>query len=244
MALTAGTVLPMRRWVPRRAAAGAAAALCCARHAAHSGQHHAEVRAWLEALIGTDEAPERGASRASPPAAAADDEARCDGIVACIRAWLAETAAADVDGALDREAVRVAARDIEALRALKDVLRGWWPPRRSAGGGRIEGADQPRNVPRRAAGALEAIRLNMPAPIDQEDILAADVVAARGLLLPCRGPPRPGGGRVPASLGRRLLRDADRLMLRAKAITLELPTESAEPERCTRPSRAPQSGSW
>lgn len=189
--------------------------------------------AWLEALIGTDEAPEMGASRASPPAAAADDEARCDGIVACIRAWLAETAAADVDGAPDREAVRVAARDIEALRALKDVLRGLVAAEALlAEVGRIEEPISHETFLAELAGALEAICLNMPAPIDQEDILAADVVAARGLSFRAVALLGLAEGEFPASLGENvLLRDADRLMLRAKAITLELPTESAEPER-------------
>ena len=174
-----------------------------------------EYVGWLEELIGADDLPSAGAG-----------EGRCDGIVACIRAGLSEAPP-------DPEAVRVAERDIEALRALKDVLRGLVAAEALlAGEGRVGAPVGRAEFFAELAGALEAARLSMSTPIDRDEVLAADVVAARGI--PFRAVAILGlaEGEFPAGLGEDvLLRDADRLVLRERGIALELPTESAEPER-------------
>lgn len=189
--------------------------------------------AWLEDLIGADDVSTGRPAVASDWPGEGATGGPCSGIVACIRARLAEGATEGPEVAPDSEAVRVAERDIEALRALKDVLRGLVAAEALLADVGHTGAPVGRAAFfAELVGALEVTRFSPPVPIDRQEVLAADVVAARGI--PFRAVALLGlaEGEFPAALGEDvLLRDADRLMLRERGIALELPTESAEPER-------------
>jgi RecB family exonuclease len=189
-----------------------------------SAQTFRQHVAWLEELIGADDT---GSARegGNPDGA----ERPSGGIVARIRARCGAAGDADAVDAAAAAAAAVAERDIEALRALKDVLRGLVAAEALLADGEPVGQAA---FFAELTGALEAARLSMPMPSDRDEVLAADVVAARGI--PFRAVALLGlaEGEFPAILGEDvLLRDADRRMLLARGVPLELPTESAEPER-------------
>jgi len=161
---------------------------------------------WLEGLIGPD--PDLQSARFP-----AQDEPAALQVVAQVRAG-PELAAE---------------RDVAALLALKDVLRGLvWAEEALAGG---EAVDYARFVDE-LAGAVEATRYRLPIHPDQEEVLVADVVQARGLAFRAVAVLGLAEGEFPATLGEDpFLRDADRQRMRQEfGLPLELSTESAEVE--------------
>ncbi|MGA9348019.1 MAG: PD-(D/E)XK nuclease family protein [Anaerolineae bacterium] len=164
-----------------------------------------EFVGWLEVLIGPD--PALQTSRFPVP-----EEPTTLQIVARAR-----------DGA---EAV--AERDVAALQALKDVLRGLvWAE---------EALDTPAvDFPRffgELVGAVEATAYRLPVRPDREEILVADVVQARGVPFQAVAVLGLAEGEFPATLSEDpFLRDADRLRLHEEfGLPLEPSTESAEAE--------------
>jgi len=164
-----------------------------------------EFVGWLEALIGPDPALQ------SPRFPAPEEPAALQ-IVARAR---------DVAGA-------VAERDVAALQALKDALRGLVSAE--------EALDTPAvDFPRffdELVGAVEATAYRLPARPDREEILVADVVQARGVPFRAVAVLGLAEGEFPATLSEDpFLRDADRQRLRAEFnLALEPSTESAEAE--------------
>ncbi len=170
---------------------------------------------WLEALIGPD--PDLASPRHSLPA---------------------EPTALQVVARARDAAEPIAERDVAALQALKDVLRGLvWAEEALESGELI---DYPRFFDE-LLGAVEASGYHLPVRPEREEILVADVVQARGL--PFRAVALLGlaEGEFPATLGEDpFLRDADRARLREEfGLRLEPSTESAEAgffyEAITRP---------
>ncbi len=164
-----------------------------------------EFVGWLEALIGPDPALQS-------PRFPVPKEPTALQIVARAR-----------DGA---EAI--AERDVAALQALKDVLRGLvWAE---------EALDTPAVDYARffdeLVGAVEATTYRLPVRPDREEILAADVVQARGVPFRAVAVLGLAEGEFPATLSEDpFLRDADRQRLREEFnLSLEPSTESAEAE--------------
>jgi RecB family exonuclease/superfamily I DNA/RNA helicase len=171
------------------------------------GSYRAFVR-WLEELIGPD--PELQSSRFPAP-----EEATSLRMVDRARSGPAETAA----------------RDVAALQGLKDVLRGLvWAEEALQGE-----SPSPVTYPaffRELTGAVEATTYQ-PAPDPAcDEVLAADLVQARGV--PFRAVALLGmaEGEFPATIGEDpFLRDGDRERLRRDyGLPLELSTESSEAE--------------
>ncbi len=170
---------------------------------------------WLEALIGPDAAT---ASDLFPD----ESEPAALGIVTC---------AAGGDRAL-------AERDLSALAALKDVLRG------------LVWAEEALRTPpvgyarfvSELLGVVESSSYQLPLISDREEVLVADVVQTRGLPFRAAAVLGLGEGEFPMTLGEDpFLRDADRLRLRETfGLPLALSSESAEAEffyeAVTRPS--------
>lgn len=167
--------------------------------------------AWLEGLIGDLEATEE-----SPPTDAGLVRRLLDGPPAL------------------RE------RDLAALNALKDVLRGL-----------VWAEEAVACVPTDFSafftdlfGAVEAATYRLPLPADSEALLVADVAQARGLAFRAVAVLGLAEGEFPATLAEDpLLRDADRRRLRDEfGLALELSTASAEAEyayeACTRAREA------
>ncbi len=193
---------------------------------------------WLETLIGSD--PELRNVRASRPS-----EPTSLRLVARAR----EARAGDTVSAL-------AASDVSALRALKNVLRGLvWAEEAMA---QPEDVDWPRFL-EELDGAMEATSYPAPLRPECEEILVADVVAARGV--PFRAVAIMGlaEGEFPKVLSEDpFLRDHDRQQLSDRFdLAMELPTESAEHEffyeavtrardrlLCTRPRLAENGADW
>lgn len=122
----------------------------------------------------------------------------------------------------------VAERDVAALRALKDVLRGLVWAEEALG-------TDPVEFPRffdELVGAVEATTYRLPVRSDQEEILVADVVQARGLPFRAVAVLGLAEGEFPATLSEDpFLRDADRAALKDRFDLPLLPsTESAEAE--------------
>jgi len=165
-----------------------------------------EFVGWLEALIGPDPALE---SSTYP----APEEPTALQIVARARAATGE----------------IAERDVVALQALKDILRGLvWADEAVADG-------QPVKFDRffdELAGAIEAATYRRPAHPDRKEIIVADVIQARGVPFRAVAVLGLAEGEFPATLGEDpFLRDADRQSLRQSyALPLELSTESDESE--------------
>lgn len=155
--------------------------------------------AWLEGLIG-----ELSTEDGEPPADA--------GLVRCLQAG----------------PPALVERDLAALQALKDVLRGLvWAEEAVActpAGFAEFYAD--------LVGAVAAATYHLPLPADAEALLVADVAQARGLAFRAVAVLGLAEGEFPATLAEDpLLRDADRRRLRDDfGLALELSTDSAEAE--------------
>lgn len=170
------------------------------------GQHpYREFVGWLEALIGSDPAleSERGTASQEPAA-----------LRVVARAWEGDAAAAE--------------RDVAALQALKDVLRGLVWAEEALG---TPAVDFPRFFDE-LAGAVEATSYRLPVHPEREEVLVADVVQARGLPFRAVAVLGLAEGEFPATLDEDpFLRDADRRELRERfGLPLEPSTESAEAE--------------
>ncbi len=164
-----------------------------------------EFVGWLEALIGPDPGLQS-------PRFPAPDEPTALQIVARAR-----------DGA---EAV--AERDVAALQALKDVLRGLVWAEEALG---TPAVDYPRFFDE-LVGAVEATAYRLPLRLDHEEVLVANVVQARGVPFRMVAVLGLAEGEFPATLSEDpFLRDADRQRLREEFdLALESSTESAEAE--------------
>lgn len=181
-----------------------------------AGRHSArDFVAWLESLIGRD--PEGASSRFAPPASPTSLD-----VIAQIRA-LGE-ASDDDETEPPASPVNVVERDLAALRCLKRVLRGLvWAEEALQ--------DPPITFPAfldELTRALEGARYDVPTHVDREEILVADVVAARGLPFRAVAVLGLAEGFFPATQTEDpLLWDADRQELE---LPLEPSTESAEAE--------------
>ena len=164
-----------------------------------------EFVGWLETLIGSDPAhqPAHFPSPEEPTALNVVSQAR-----AAPRA--------------------IAERDVAALQALKDILRGLVWAEEALG---TPAVTFPRFI-EELAGAVEAASYRLPRCPGRDEILVADVVQARGV--PFRAVAILGlaEGEFPATLQEDpFLRDADRKRLREDSdLSLEPSTESAEVE--------------
>jgi RecB family exonuclease len=168
-------------------------------------RHYRDFVGWLEDLIGPDP----------------DETPRFDG------AERLEPAALNIL-ARAREAEATAARDVAALQTLKEVLRGLvW----------AEQAINPDQVIdfgqffADLSGAIEANHYALPVDPAGNALLVADVVQVRGVPLRAVAVIGLAEGEFPAVLSEDpLLRNADRLALKARGLELDLPTDSAEVE--------------
>jgi ATP-dependent helicase/DNAse subunit B len=127
-----------------------------------------------------------------------------------------------------RAAAWSAGRDVAALQALKEILRGLVWAEEALGSG------QPISFPRffdELAGAVEATTYRLPVDPGQEEIVVADVVQARGVAFRAVAVLGLAEGEFPAVLAQDpLLPDADRRRLdQDHGLRLELSAESAEP---------------
>lgn len=164
-----------------------------------------EFVGWLEDLIGGD--PEAGSARFP-----AQEEPTSLQIVR--RAREASEALAD--------------RDVAALRALKDLLRGLVWAEDALG---VSTLDFPAFFAE-LLGAVDAAGYRLPFHPDREEVLVADVLQARGLPFRAVAVLGLAEGEFPATLNEDpFLRDADRRSLREGfGLALEPSTESAEAE--------------
>ena len=194
---------------------------------------------WLETLIGSD--PELLDHRRLPM----EPESTSLRMVAQARG----TPGQDIDPQL-------AGRDVAALRALKDVLRGLvWAAEAMGGETEVEWADFFEEV----EGTVQTASYQMPLHPEQEEILVADVVQARGLPFRAVAVLGMAEGEFPMVLKEDpFLRDRDRQQLsQSFDLPMELPTESAEYEffyeavtrardrlLCTRPRLAEGGAEW
>ncbi|MDH4208257.1 MAG: PD-(D/E)XK nuclease family protein, partial [Anaerolineae bacterium] len=170
------------------------------------GKHsYREFVSWLEDLIGGD--PEAESARF--PAAEEPTSLR---IVR--RAREASEALAD--------------RDVAALRALKDILRGLVWAEDALGVSPLDYAAFFAEL----VGAVEAASYRLPLHPDREEVLVADVLQARGVPFRAVAVLGLAEGEFPATLSEDpFLRDADRYTLRERfGLALEPSTESAEAE--------------
>jgi ATP-dependent helicase/nuclease subunit B len=118
-------------------------------------------------------------------------------------------------------------RDIAALQALKDVLRGLVWAEEALG---TAPADFP-DFFRELVGMVESATYHLPARGERQEILVADVVQARGLSFRAVALMGLAEGEFPATLTEDpFLKDADREQLRNLGILLNPSTESAEAE--------------
>ncbi len=171
-----------------------------------AGQHgYRDWVQWLEDLIGPD--PYLQAARFPLP-----DEPTALQVVA--RA---------------RESQDSAERDLAALEALKDVLRGLvWAEEALPGAATV---DYVRFL-EELAGAVESTGYRLPVHSDREELLIADVVQARGLAFRAVAVLGLAEGEFPATLREDpFLRDTDRQAMREVfGLPLQLSAESAEVE--------------
>jgi ATP-dependent helicase/nuclease subunit B len=164
-----------------------------------------EFAGWLEDLVGGD--PELGSARFP-----AEEEPTSLQIVR--RAREASEALAD--------------RDVAALRALKDILRGLVWAEDALGVSTLNFAAFFAEL----VGAVDAAVYRLPFHPDREEVLVADVLQARGLPFRAVAVLGLAEGEFPATLSEDpFLRDADRGNLREGfGLALEPSTESAEAE--------------
>lgn len=164
-----------------------------------------EFAGWLEDLIGGD--PESGSARFPAP-----EEPTSLQVVRQAR---------EVSEAL-------ADRDVAALRALKDILRGLVWAEDALGVSTLDFAAFFAEL----VGAVEAATYRMPLHPDREEVLVADVLQARGLPFRAVAVLGLAEGEFPATLSEDpFLRDSDRRNLRERfGLALEPSTESAEAE--------------
>ncbi len=122
----------------------------------------------------------------------------------------------------------VAERDVAALQALKDVLRGLVWAEEALG---TPAMDFPRFLDE-LVGAIKAITYRLPLRRGREEILVADVVQARGVPFRAVAVLGLAEGEFPTTLKEDpFLRDGDRQRLRSEyGLYLEPSTESAEVE--------------
>jgi ATP-dependent helicase/nuclease subunit B len=179
----------------------------------------AAFTSWLEQLIGDDE-------RSGPPELLADGAAGgepAQGIphlLACVRAGAAEQAQ----------------RDLAALRAFKDVLRGLiWAElaaaelRSAESGGALPAVSYAQFL-EELIGAASVASYFPPVP-QAGAVLVATAAQVRGAPLIAAAVLGLAEGEFPARIGEDpFLRDADRLRLRAQGLPLELSTVSYERE--------------
>lgn len=157
---------------------------------------------WLEGLIGPDPILQ---DEHFPPAS----ESWSLQVVRCVRQGEADAAG----------------RDLAALQAFKDVLRGlvWAQDTLAADDTDFAG------LVGELIGAIEATAYQLPVRSDLHEILAADVIQARGLAFRAVAVLGLAEGEFPATLHPDpLLSDADRLGLRQLGLPLDLPTDSLE----------------
>jgi ATP-dependent helicase/DNAse subunit B len=117
-------------------------------------------------------------------------------------------------------------RDLAALEALKDVLRGLVWAEEALGGAPVSYSTFVDDL----AGAVDAATYRVPLRTDEEAVLVADMVQARGLPFRAVAVLGLAEGEFPTALVEDpFLRDADRRELRdGYALPLDLSTESAE----------------
>ncbi|MBN2005139.1 MAG: PD-(D/E)XK nuclease family protein [Anaerolineae bacterium] len=188
------------------------------------GQHRCrDFVAWLEALIGDDGARDDDDADAAPPP---DDVSSLDGL-GVVRQVLAGPA--DL-----RE------RDLTALNALKDVLRGLVWADEALAGAPTDFATFFNDL----LGAVEAAVYRLSLPAGREALLVADVTQARGVPFRAVAVMGLAEGEFPAALAEDpFLRDADRKRLREEfGLALSPSPDSSEAEYCyeaiTRPREA------
>jgi len=164
-----------------------------------------EFAGWLEDLIGGD--PESGSARFPAPEEPAS-------LQVVRRAREASEALAD--------------RDVAALRALKDILRGLVWAEEALGVSTLDFAAFFAEL----VGAVDAASYRLPLHPDREEVLVADVLQARGVPFRAVAVLGLAEGEFPATLSEDpFLRDADRHNLREGfGLALEPSTESAEAE--------------
>jgi len=117
-------------------------------------------------------------------------------------------------------------RDLAALEALKDVLRGLVWAEETLYGQEVDFKAFLDDL----SGAVDASTVHLPLPPDQEAVLVADVIQARGLSFRAVAVLGLAEGEFPTALAEDpFLRDADRRRLRDEhGLPLDLSTESAE----------------
>jgi len=163
---------------------------------------------WLEALIGPD-------PTLQPPGRTAPKEPAALQVAA-----QAAQACKASEG--------IAERDVAALQALKDVLRGLVWAEEALGTPPVDYARFFDEL----VGAVEAVTYRLPARSDREEILVADVIQARGVPFRAVAVLGLAEGEFPATLTEDpFLGDGDRQRLRQEFdLPLESSTESAEIE--------------
>lgn len=127
-----------------------------------------------------------------------------------------------------RKEPTTAERDLAALQAFKEVLRGLvWAEKAIIPDKTINYADFLAEL----AGAIDAASYDLPLAPDEDAILVADVIQARGVPFQAVAVLGLAEGEFPAVLSEDpLLRDADRQQLNKRGLPLEPSTESAEIE--------------
>ena len=165
---------------------------------------------WLEALIGPD--PAAPPSRHGP-AGVSPGESPSLRMVACAR----------------RPPREIAERDVAALQALKEVLRGLVWAEEAVGDCQIIAYERFFDE---LMGATEAAVYHPQGPREDDDILVADVIQARGIPFRAVAVVGLAEGEFPTSLNEDpFLRDADRTELSQRiGQRLPIPTDSAEHE--------------
>lgn len=174
-----------------------------------------DLTLWLEDLIGAD--PDLGSTRFPTP-----EEPTSLGLVRRIRAGPEQEAE----------------RDLAALRALKDILRGLVWAEESID--TTAGVNYVQFLAELTA-AVQATSYSLPASPGRDEVLVADVAQARGQPFRAVAVLGLAEGEFPMALSEDpLLRDSDREALRAHNLPLRLSTESAEVgffyETITRPT--------
>ena len=167
---------------------------------------------WLETIIGEDPRTHRRGYPSQPEPTS----------LGMLRGVLASAEASD-------RLAGLAERDVAALHALKDVLRGLvWAEEVVGPGPALDLAAFLAEL----EGAAEAASYRLPLHVDREEILASDLVQMRGLPLRALAMLGMAEGEFPARLTEDpFLRNSDRQRLCAEfGLPLEVPTESAEVE--------------
>jgi ATP-dependent helicase/nuclease subunit B len=170
------------------------------------GEHsYREFVGWVEDLLGGD--PESGWSRYPAPE---------------------EPTSLRIVGRAREGAEALAERDVAALRAFKDILRGLVWAEDALGGSPLDFAAFFAEL----VGAVETATYRLPLHPDREEVLVADVLQARGVSFRAVALVGLAEGEFPTTLSEDpFLRDSDRHKLREGfGLALEPSTESAEAE--------------